>query len=267
MTCHQTILAPPGETTIDPVRRAWQEAVVRRAEIVNNETNVRVLILSGDTVLETRLLREIGHGAIATETTLETDPREITETETSGTTETSRVVQTAMSLPGNVIHAVRRLVHAPVVDRPGGHGARNAIAAASTADQSPRQTSGRPIHGEAEQNTGLGIPHLKSLPFLVTPIPTRLGLHPTLENKDKSPRQPPPRLTQLYDAMTWIMIRILWKISLVRYLRKVMMRALALFVHVAGAHTSPAPATSMPILPRNTILQRIFHRMMTRLRL
>lgn len=270
MTRHQNILAPPGETTIDPVRQAWQGATARSAGIVNNETNVRFLFLSGDTVVETHLRREIGHGVIATETTLETDPREITETEsgvteTNGTTETSRVVQSATRLLGNIIHTVRRLVHAPVVDRLSGHGARDAIAATSTADQSPRQTSGRPIHGEPEQNTGLGIPDLKSLTFLVN-FPTRLELQPTLENSHESPRQP-PRLTQIYDVITRIMIRILWKTLLVRYLRRVMMRALALFVHVAGAHTSPAPATSMPILPRTTILQRIFHRMMTGLRL
>ncbi|GLI76791.1 hypothetical protein PoHVEF18_005069 [Penicillium ochrochloron] len=170
------------------------------------------------TVVETHLRREIGHGVIATERTLETDPREITETEsdvteTNGTTETSRVVQSATSLLGNIIHTVRRLVHAPVVDRLGGHGARDAIAATSTADQSPRQTSGRPIPGEPEQNTGLGIPNLKSLTFLVTPFPTRLELQPTLENSHESPRQP-PRLTQTYDAIARIMIRILWKTSL-----------------------------------------------------
>lgn len=245
---------------------------MRRAGIFNNETNVRLRFLSGDTVLGTHPLRKAGHGVTTTETRPENDPREITETEsveteTNGTSETSRVVQIAMSLLGNVIRTVRRLIHAPVVDRLGGHGARDGIAATSAADQSPRQTSGCPIHNGPEQNTGLGIPDLKSLKPLVTPIPSRLGAQPTLEVRDKSPRQPVSRLTQIYGAMTRIMTLILWKTSLVRYLRRVMVRALALFVHVAGVHSNPAPATSMPILPRITILQKIFHRMMTGSRL
>jgi hypothetical protein len=254
------------EPTLDPVRRAWQEATERSTGIVSNETNVRVLVLSGDTVLEIHLLREIGHGVIATETRLETDPREITETEsvvteTNRTTDTYRVVQTAVSLLGNTIRTVRRLVHAPVVDPRGGH---EAIAATSTtADQSPHRKSGRPIHDGPEQNTGLVIPNLKRLTFLVTPVPTRLGLPPILENGHRSPRRPAPRRTQLYNAMTRIMNRILWKTSSVRYLHKFMMRALALFVHVAGVCTTPAPATSMPTLLRTMILQTISHRRMT----
>lgn len=272
MTRLQNILAPRGETTIDPGPRARQEAVARSAGIVNNETNVRVLDLSEGTVIETHLPRGIGHGVITTENRLEIDPREITETEsvvteTIGTTKTNRVVQTAVRLLGNGIRTVRRLIHAPVVDRLGGHEARDAIAATSTADQSPRRTSGRPIHSGPEQNTGLDIPNLKPLCFLVTPIPSRLGLQPTLENGDKSPRRPVPRPTQLYAVVIRIMTLIPWKTSLVRYLHRVTMRAVSLFVHVAGVHTNPAPATSMPISPRITILQRIFHRMMTGFRL
>lgn len=134
-----------------------------------------------------------------------------------------------------------------------------ATAADSIAVGQSLHGTGSPIHDGPEQNTDQRVPNIKGISFLSNHTPLRLEPQQIPANKHKSRRRYLHPLLQLYYATILKTIRTLWKTSLVRYLRRVMVRALCLFVRVAGEPTNPAPATSMRTLLQTTIQQTIFH--------
>jgi hypothetical protein len=248
MTGPRNVLFPPENITLNPVRRTWQEVRERTAGIVRNETNERVTILSENNGLGTHLPREIDHDVIATGTSRATDPPEITETvETIG----------ILSVVGSVVRAVTGPIHPQEANLLGGTGALNAIASTAV-DQSRQRKSGRPTHDGHEQSDQR-MPNVTAVTPLLNHFRVRLELQPVRATRHKPRPRTKPWLLQRYGAITPMVIRIPWKISLVHCLLKMM--ALSLFVRVAEVHTSPAPATSMPTLLQTTIPHLTFSRM------
>lgn len=247
MTGPRNVLLPPENITLNPVRRTSQEVRERSVGIVRNEANVRVNILSENTGLGTHPPRETDHDVIAIEMSRATDPREITETvETIGT----------LSVVGSVVRAVTGPIHPHEANPLGGIGALNAIASTAT-DQSPQQTNGRHTHGGHEQSDQK-VPNVTAVSPLINPIRIRLERQPIRATRHKTRPRTELGLPRRYGAITSMVIRILWKISLVRCLLKMTVRVLSLFVRVAEVHTNLAPAISMPTLLQTTILHLTF---------
>jgi hypothetical protein len=231
--------------------------MARSSESVRVEISMRV-VHDGDTTHVICVPKETGPYVPTSETSRLADPREIT-------VPVENAAETGMRLLETPAPAESDLVHAHAADPLGGTGVRGIVAIPIPADQSLHRTSS-PIHDGQGQNADQRVPNVTEIGYLSNHIPLRLEPQPILANRHKSRRRSPPPL-QLYGVTISKTIRTLWKISLVRCLHRFMARALPLLFRVAGVHTIPAPAPLMPTLLRTTILQTIFHLMMSGLRL